>query len=810
MSYSHNDITLVFGIRSRDYNPWILERLSLVGTYYNPLPKVIIIDFGSPEEHSAAIKEICEKYGFDYHYVDDVDAFSPAIARNSAVKHVKTPLVFFNDIDCFWTSDFFSKLAHAANVEQLDTYWDRMLNMPVYHLTEDSTTYITDGYDGFSQGNSEMSLRMEQTAHRALASWRRQHVDFVAPYSNVFLIRKDYFDHLGGYNETFRGHGSEDFEFLIRYALVSKYLPLPAHLDKDFYGPLRDAYYTDLKEYKGYRRLFEVLSAPAELMGLKVLHLHHDKPAASDWVTKNDWKRSNFNIEIDKITKSPWRMLEQDWLPREKKVLVLLKHKDQYEYFLPLRSAGYSIEVLLPDEQTPERVVDKIQGGYYSAVAIFNPYMKSHESIRPYHELAKKAGIATIVVERGALPGSWYYAPEVAYNDPDYKNEVYLDWNPSQEDFEATAALISELQAGGKTLEKLSDYKETYEKHSLVSALAKKTIFIPLQLHDDMAVTRYTEGHTSYSDYYDSVLSICEKIDSDTVVFVKPHPLSASKLTFPNKNVIVCDHSDNIHALIDLSDAVICYNSGVGLLSLIHGKETFTVGNSFYSHSTGLAKKAETLDAALLMINDEHTPKVSLDLIFKFTGWISIKKYSYFLADSVVKDFGDRKAHGYRNILPKRINIDDFHIEVTPSKLDRSYFKSSYLAAKYNIFHKAISTPAPVPAPTPAPKPTAAAKPAAPKPAPAKPAPAPAPAKAPAAAKVVKEPSVIDSKEYKDYKLNRKLRNTPYEYFDDAKKPMARKLRFLFIDGYHGPLFRLGLKMFVRPLKEPTEAAQKK
>lgn len=792
MSYSHNDITLVFGIRSRDYNPWVLERLELVGNYYNPLPKVIIIDFGSPEDHSAAIQAICQRHGFEYNFVDDSDTFSPAIARNSAVKYVKTPLVFFNDIDCFWTSDFFSKLAHAANVEQLDKYWDRMLNMPVYHLTEDSTAHITDGYDGFSQGNSEMSLRMEQTAHRALASWRRQHVDFVAPYSNVFLIRKDYFEHLGGYNETFRGHGSEDFEFLIRYALVSKYLPTPAQLDKDFYGPLRDAYYTDLKEYKGYRRLFEVLSAPAELLGLKVLHLHHDKPVVSDWVSKNDWKRSNFNTELDKVTKTPWRLLEQDWLPRSKKVLVLLKHKDQYEYFLPLRSAGYSIEVLLPGEQTPENVVDKIATGYYNAVSIFNPYMKSHESIRPYHELAKKAGIATIVVERGALPGSWYYASEVAYNDPDYKNQVYKDWTPSVSDVEKTAALIEELQAGGKTLEKLSDYKETHEKHSLVSALANKTIFIPLQLHDDMAVTRYTEGHISYSEYFDSVLSICDKIADDTIVFIKPHPLSASKLEFSNKNVIVCDHSDNVHALIDLSDAVICYNSGVGLLSLVHGKETFTVGNSFYSHSSGLAKKVETLNCALEAIKDDALPKVSLDLIFKFVGWLAIKKYSYFLADSVVKDFGDRKSHGYRNILPKRINIDNFHIDVTPSKLDRAYFKSSYLGAKYNIFHKPVSVAAQPAAPI-AP---ATAKPAMPKTAPA--------------AKPPKDLPVTDSKEYKEYKLNKKLRNTPFQYFEDSKKPMARKLRFLFIDGYHGPLFRMGLKLFVRPMKEPAQKAVEK
>jgi predicted glycosyltransferase involved in capsule biosynthesis len=800
MHYSHKDITLVFGIRARDYNPWVLERLSLVGKYYNPLPKVVVIDFGSPEKYSKEIQETCLQHGFEYSFIDDTGTFSPAIARNASLKHVKTPLIFFNDIDCFWTTDFFSKLAHAANIDELDKYWDRMLNMPVYHLTEESTKHITDEYDDTNKDNSNISLRMEQTAHKALASWRKQHVDFVAPYSNVFLIRKDYFEYLGGYNETFRGHGSEDFEFLIRYALISKHLPIPAQFYKDFYSPLRDAYYSNLKEYKGFRRLFEVLSAPAELLGLKVLHLHHDKPLVSDWVSNNDWKRSNFNIEIEKITKSPWRILEQDWLPRNKKALVLLKHKDQYEYFLPLRLAGYSLEVLFAGEQPPANIVDKIQSHFYSAVSIFNPYMKSHEEIRPYFELAKKSGISTIVIERGALPGSWYYASGVAYNDPDYTNEIHLEWLPSETEARRTSAIIDEIRAGSKTLEKLDDYKETHDKYSLISALAEKTIFIPLQLHDDMAVTRYTEGHISYSEYYDSILNICAKIDDNTVAFIKPHPLSSNTLNFPSNNVIVCDPSDNIHALIDLSDAVICYNSGVGLLSLIHGKNTFTVGNSFYSHSAGLAKKAKSLDSALEVIKFDPCSKISPDLVLKFVSWLANKKYSYFLADSVVKDFGDRKSHAYKNILPQRININDYHISVTPSKSDRTYFKSSYLAAKYNIFHTPINeSPQGKIDKFVAPNKTNNTS---------------ENSKTETTAKNIKTSkllkSELENKEYKKYRLNRKLLNTPYQYFKDAKKPLIRSLRFLFIEKYHGPFFHRSLKLFIRPLKESSQIAIQK
>lgn len=50
------------------------------------------------------------------------------------------------------------------------------------------------------------------------------------------------FDISGGYCDEFRGHGSEDFEFLIRLAKLTIDIPAPKGIEKDFYGPLKTSF----------------------------------------------------------------------------------------------------------------------------------------------------------------------------------------------------------------------------------------------------------------------------------------------------------------------------------------------------------------------------------------------------------------------------------------------------------------------------------------------------------------------------------------------------------------------------------------
>ena len=60
--------------------------------------------------------------------------------------------------------------------------------------------------------------------------------------------------------------------------------------------------------------------------------------------------------------------------------------------------------------------------------------MKSHEQFHPLFVLARECGVKTIVVERGALPGSIYYADDVSYTSPEFSVRCFDLYQPSLAD----------------------------------------------------------------------------------------------------------------------------------------------------------------------------------------------------------------------------------------------------------------------------------------------------------------------------------------------------------------------------------------
>lgn len=677
-NYRIEDLTAVYAVRLNEHNPWVLERLKLIGSYYAPTPKILIVDFGSSQIFSDQLRLACEENSFEYRYLEDHGVFSAAIARNHGFSHVDTELVFFNDIDCFSNRSLFKELIDSANKFELSKYFNRMINLPVYHLTEDATDkfHIDNGVDYFC---------IDKIFNSAVFSNRWNVTEFIAPYSNVFLCRSDFFNYSGGYNERFRGHGSEDFEYLIRYSLDFNRYPIPAEIDKDFYAPTRESFYKDLRRYKGFRAIFEAFTLEAELSGLRVGHLWHPKPEASDWIKSNDWKRDTFNEETALYLKDRKRVLECDWLPRRHKVLALVKHEDHINYFLPLRLCGYQFEVFDVNNQDQRvQVMKKIDSGYFDAVCMFNPYMKSHSDLYVYFEYARKSGIKPIIIERGALPESWYYAEDMAYVDSDYQS---LDIDSIIiSDERLVDGLIGTIKSGGVTLEDNGAFDATYFKYRFLRFINKKIIFIPLQLSDDSAVTRFCNGYMTYEEYIEDLRSVLASRD-DVIFLIKKHPLNALNDldgVWP-ENVFICDADDNVHALIESSDALACYNSGVGLLGLIHNKPVYTFGCSFYSSlNLGLGIQVRTLSEVIERVVS-NMDIVDNYRVKKFLTWLIFYKYSFYKSDTVMRDFGERRSHGYRNSRFYLINYEGFRIDTRILARDQPYGNNSYGAAKLRI-----------------------------------------------------------------------------------------------------------------------------
>ncbi len=650
-----DDITVVFSVRVTDGNLWLIDRLRLFGDYYAPQVRVIVVDFGSELTHSESIEQLCETYGYQYKFIDDRDVFCLSKARNVGVELATTEFVFLSDPDFFFPRDVFSRLVHLANVADMGRYIDVVLMCAAYHLTARATKDLVE-----LRNHDAMSARLEHIGFTTTYDGFGKNVEFIAPYANVFLINKKYFSLAGGYDTTFRGHGSEDFEFFIRLTRYSRFLPMPASVEVDTGGPMSKEFFGP-KKLEGFRVLNSLVAVPAVLSGLKAFHLYHPAGRNTSWKTNNDWKRNKLQAALQPLAKGMQNLLAIDHLTRSKKVICICVQAEHWGYFVPLRALGYELvpifsETVASLEEATRMIVD----GEAAALAIFNPYMTSHAKFRSLFFLAKEK-CKTIAIERGALPGTVYYSSDVAYCDPSFSDEAFAEFEPTPRELEDAVAYGKVLRTGVSTLEKNLSYEFTMRSYAPLRENSRPICFIPLQLEYDMAVTKFQRDAQQYVDFAASIDAVARK-NPEIVFVVKPHPLSKSPVELSAANVIVAGDQDNFHALIDLASHTICYNSGVGLISIIHGKPTYTIGNAYYNRG-GTGMFCDSLDAAVAQHKRApHRPDPRT--VAKLVAWLRMHRYSFFSATDDVRDFGERKSHGYKDVTVTRLVLDGQALEL--------------------------------------------------------------------------------------------------------------------------------------------------
>lgn len=288
---SLDKISMVLCVRLHDGNPWVLERLNFLLSYYDPKPAIYVLDFGSELRFAQLIEDACNSKSAIYIHHNDYGTYSAATARNKAAEYVESEYLFFCDIDCIGEIDLFSKFAKLLSSifsPKLNTYI-----LPVYHFGEEVTDNLSSLF--FSPKLFDESI----TSCFSTAIYDRYNADnsYIVPYSNVFLIHRKIFNDCGGYDSRFRGHGSEDFEFLLRLGIFLKITPLPSHIEEDCFGPLTPEFFK-VTPYRGFRKLFEAMSVPAELAGLRVGHMWHPRPMEVTWHGENDSSRSKFSEVI--------------------------------------------------------------------------------------------------------------------------------------------------------------------------------------------------------------------------------------------------------------------------------------------------------------------------------------------------------------------------------------------------------------------------------------------------------------------------------------------------------------------------------
>lgn len=671
-------LTVVIGVRIHEHNLWLLNRLSLLRQHYSSLPAVIVSDFGSSQPYAEELKILCHNHGFSLHRVEDFGTYSHAICRNSGALQANTSHLFFMDPDFIGDSHFFEKLLDTANSLDMADVMDTILPVPVYHMGEAATNQCLARSPG-----EALSDLLRRIGAMGLRAEKGNGIEFVAPYSNNFLCSKQFFMLSGGYNAHFRGHGSEDFEFLLRCCVISGQLPLPEDILRDCFGPLHEECLDSPKQWRGFRSLLEALTFPAESAGLKMFHLWHPVDDHGSWRRENDWKRKKFQKEATFVAGDRTQLIDCNWLQPERKILVLLCHAAQVGFFLPLRLTGCDLELFCP--QKAKEQIARLRSGEYVSVAIFNPYMTSHGHLYPVYELAKELGYPVIVIERGGLPDSIYYADDMAYQDKSYEQAVFMDRPPQA--FAFVQHYLLELCRGASTLERNGDYAQTLARYASLSRRSGVCL-IPLQLEEDAATTLFDEGYQSYPAFLEEVVNFDYASADDRLFFIKPHPLSKKPVEISAPNVILCQSDDNIHALLEMADTVICYNSGVGLLALAHHCSLKTVGNAYYNKHEALGTQCASFRRALHEMLLYPAKRPNRDAVVRLYDWLLLEKYSFFTATSIITEGATRRIHNYDDIHVYQGHISGSSWQYALASKELSPAPHSYLSKKFGINQK--------------------------------------------------------------------------------------------------------------------------
>ncbi|KAG1707715.1 Capsule polysaccharide export protein KpsC [Nymphon striatum] len=686
--YTVSDITLVLCVRLTNNNPWIVERLLSYSEWFSPCPKILIVDFGSSKPFNSQLKDLSRDKGYEYHYIDHSGTFSLSNARNEGFLQTSTDLIFFTDPDFVFERDIFSRLLKISNVTNLNRNSFNRITMPAYHVSREYTERFE------SQNNCELKEeKLIQWAHHGVYAEYSEVFEYISPYSNSFLCHRNYYDLVGGYSTDFVGHGSEDFEFIIRANLLQGRMPVPMDLETDVYRPgIPDS---ERQDYRGFRRLAEVEAFSGELHGLRSFHLWHPRAASKGWYENNDMKRKTFNKVIGRYINQQVNLLEEDHLEREQHALCIVSDSSHRGYFLPLRALGYSMDVLFERSQI-KQTKEKIINNQYDRVFVHNPY--TDKVFQSVIELVRNtSSLELTVIERGALPNSLYYAGDMSYQDSDFVNltleklEAYSQENTLDKSIEKNLIkIVDRLKEGGVTLEKNAGYQETLDSLKVfLDSSEKQVIFIPLQLPYDTAVTLFNVDRPTYESFLESIAEAVAT-NPDIGFIVKPHPLQ-KEVHLPEifnskaSNLYLLKENENVHAAIESVDAVILYNSGVGLLSLFHNKPVFYIGNAYYSCHQHFAKQVDNVSKALEMLQKDSKPKYSKKDVLLFLHWLVHYKYSFFEARDELRELEHRNSHAYQNIQVSILNMDGVSFSLGSISREYDYSSNSYAAARLSL-----------------------------------------------------------------------------------------------------------------------------
>lgn len=618
----------------------------------------IIVDSSCDKNTNNKVKNICHKNEWDYIYIGADANFNHSKNRNAGIKAAKTEFIIFEDIDLIQDLHFYENIR-----TQLLNKWNNIpfnfVSIPVAYLSRDLSTKII---------NEEVNIGDVCDIIKNALSFNYdvdKYIDHYIPQSSVLILKRTLALFVGGFDENFTLWGGEDRDFVFRMLACNTRIALP----KDF-SYTSTEYGHNINKYVGWKSLWTIHGDYGYEKGFMSFHLYHEERTWRDKKYRGMKNPSIVYCENKFKTISTKYNIHFTPIGVKNNIFIYGRnpHLITYELFESL--GGFNI---IEENISYEKIVSQINKD--SMIIFWNPY-GSQQRLAVFKQL-KKEGYSVLVAERGALPDSIVFDQDDLVIFSKSYDKKFWDKPISAEERERTVVYLQDLIQSSATLEKNANKKGSYiVKHELGTHVYEHVLLCCLQLQSDTVTNQVVEGKITYHDYIEEIKLLAQNLPFSCKLLIKNHPLSKIKISIPG--TICVDHY-HLHDLIEISNAIIVYNSGTGIIARAFKKPVFCFGPSSYNDN----RFTYDISSYMQVISNLNSLiKIEDELVIRYFSYIINHLYSFAkFYDHTTKENNDAIL-----IYPSRIAYYSINIlDRFKGDFNRSYFipEESYLFKRF-------------------------------------------------------------------------------------------------------------------------------
>ena len=604
-----------------------------------------IVDDGTPYELRDSVKNKCIELGYAYIYIDStLEEFSIARCRNIGAMYAKSKFIFIQDVDLMPYDGFYKDIINEIYIQGLDYDAKKFLMVPYIFLTK-------YGSDEFINNSSKCKHNLFM--HKAIVN-DPDYIEKISCGTSANLFNRIWYLSRGGNSIDFVGWGYEDLECNTRMIRHLNFFPTPRNWQTQKYN------FSNVLQYDTWKAVYRLYGDLLFYKGIVLFHRYHSRE-------KNSYtERENVNraIFIKKMSKFISSKEEPDALPDMNAGRTLLLKRNAFTFSRSFRPFLGDIIVpstdLIDGTISLERFVIK---NNIDRVIFHNPY-NDNRMYELYVE-ARSKNIKYYICERGALPDSHFFDDTGFLLDSKYYKENMWNHDISYEFREKTIQYIKELRASSYALETQNDRQppEVLRKKLKIHTF-EKVLLIVFQRPEDSVVVNFAGELCNYSNFVTLVQDVAKNIPTNWKILAKKHPLEEDIFDMPNNVKYVNDI--HIHDLLEISDAMMTFNSGVGILSMIFGVPSVICGNAFYQNDNINIHLTNYTDIISYI---SSPPKYDPEYRIRFISYLINEIYSFgkFITKNVKMPNG-KNMTATRDIISYDIKFEGNHIKFSDNK----------------------------------------------------------------------------------------------------------------------------------------------